>query len=99
VQEIKLSNLKGHNPVLDQIARSKSRMTVGAVLKKYAETRAPFLKPGTIEFYTPQMNRLKPLHACNAETLSLSEFDDYIYIWSAKGKDHKQNLHSAFDPH
>jgi hypothetical protein len=84
-QQAKLGRLKGHNPVLDQIARSKSRMTVGAVLGRNSEARAPFLKPGTIEYHTFLTNRLAPLKDINAEALSLLESNDYIAAQKGDG--------------
>ncbi|MBX9877271.1 MAG: site-specific integrase [Candidatus Obscuribacterales bacterium] len=88
-QERRLKKLRGENPVLDQIAHSKSGISVKEVLLNYCRTREQFLKQGTIESYKYLLNRLAPLWKVEAESLSVAEISKFISSLKSAGLSNK----------
>jgi len=88
-QEHRLKQLKGDNPLLDQIVQTSSGATVKEVLDNYRTAKEPFLKPGTIEFYEYLSNRLTPIWEFKAEKISGSEITTFINTLKNEGLSNK----------
>lgn len=88
-QEHRLKQLKGDNPLLDQIVHTASGISVKAVLENYRSSKAPFLKPGTLEFYTYLLNRLTPLWDMEAEKISVSDISGFVNSLKTAGLSNK----------
>jgi len=88
-QEHRLKQLKGDNPLLDQIVQTSSGITIKDVLENYRSTKEPFLKPGTVEFYLYLYNRLSPLWDYKAEKITVAEISAFINSLKNQGLSNK----------
>jgi integrase len=82
-QERKLGQLRGENQVLEQVLQKRVKeVTAGEIIIAYANNRAPFLRPATIEFYQYLLTRIKPLATIPVGALTVDAV--YTYIGNLK---------------
>jgi len=89
-QEAKLEKLRGDNPLLEQIIQKRiPDTTFKDIVLAYANSRQPFLKPGTVEFYRYLIQRLKPLSHETVKSLDLEKVNQFLGELKLQGLSNK----------